>query len=70
MLAGGRIADGITDGGGVVEMPKPTEEDKDRFRSLVPEQPDVEVKPMIARSVALVGALPPKKKKEKKEKKQ
>ncbi len=28
-------------------MPKPSDEDKERFRALVPEQPGVEVKPMF-----------------------
>jgi hypothetical protein len=30
-----------------MEMPKPTEEDKERFRALVPDDPRVEVKPMF-----------------------
>ena len=30
-----------------MEMPKPTEEDKEFFRSLVPDDPRVEVKPMF-----------------------
>ena len=35
-------------------MPKPTEADKDRFRSLVPEGPNVEVKPMFGNLGAFV----------------
>ena len=30
-----------------MQMPKPTEEDKERFRSLVPDDPRVEIKPMF-----------------------
>jgi TfoX/Sxy family transcriptional regulator of competence genes len=37
-----------------VKMPRPTEADKDRFRSLVPEAPDVEVKPMFGNLGAFV----------------
>jgi TfoX/Sxy family transcriptional regulator of competence genes len=38
-----------------MEMPKPTEEDKDRFRSLVPDDPRVEVKPMFGNVAAFVN---------------
>jgi Activator of Hsp90 ATPase homolog 1-like protein len=38
-----------------VEMPKPTEADKDRFRSLVPDDPRVEVKPMLGNLGAFVN---------------
>ena len=30
-----------------MKVPKPTEEDKERFRALVPDDPRVEVKPMF-----------------------
>jgi hypothetical protein len=36
-------------------MPKPTEADKDRFRSLVPDDPRVEVKPMFGNLGAFVN---------------
>ena len=36
-------------------MPKPTEEDKDRFRALVPDDPRVEVKPMFGNLAAFVN---------------
>ncbi|HEX3623023.1 MAG TPA: TfoX/Sxy family protein [Acidimicrobiales bacterium] len=36
-------------------MPKPTEQDKDRFRALVPEGPGVEVRPMFGNLAAFVN---------------
>jgi TfoX/Sxy family transcriptional regulator of competence genes len=38
-----------------MEIPKPTEEDKARFRSLVPDHPLVEVKPMFGNLGAFVN---------------
>jgi TfoX/Sxy family transcriptional regulator of competence genes len=38
-----------------MEMPKPTEADKDAFRSLVPDDPAVEVKPMFGQLAAFVN---------------
>ncbi len=38
-----------------MEMPKPSEEDKDYFRSLVPDDPRVEVKPMFGNLGAFVN---------------
>ncbi len=38
-----------------MEMPKPTEADKARFRSVVPEDPRVEVKPMFGNLGAFVN---------------
>jgi TfoX/Sxy family transcriptional regulator of competence genes len=38
-----------------MEMPKPSEADKDRFRALVPERPDVAVKPMFGNLGAFVN---------------
>ncbi len=38
-----------------LEMPKPTEADKERFRSLVPDDPRVEVKPMFGNLGAFVN---------------
>lgn len=38
-----------------MKMPKPTEEDKDYFRSLVPGDPRVEVKPMFGNLGAFVN---------------
>jgi len=38
-----------------MEMPKPTDEDKDRFRALVPDGPGVEVKPMFGNLGAFVN---------------
>jgi TfoX/Sxy family transcriptional regulator of competence genes len=38
-----------------VEMPKPTEAEKDLFRSLVPDDPRVEVKPMFGNLGAFVN---------------
>ena len=38
-----------------MEMPKPTEADKDHFRSLVPDDPRVEVKPMFGNLGAFVN---------------
>jgi len=37
-----------------VEIPKPSEEDKHFFRSLIPEDPEVEVKPMFGNLGAFV----------------
>jgi TfoX/Sxy family transcriptional regulator of competence genes len=39
----------------IVEIPKPTEADKDAFRSLVPDDPRVEVKPMFGNLGAFVN---------------
>ena len=36
-------------------MPKPTDEDRERFRALVPDGPDVEVKPMFGNLGAFVN---------------
>lgn len=38
-----------------MEMPKPTEVDKEKFRSLVPDDPRVEVKPMFGNLGAFVN---------------
>ena len=38
-----------------MQMPKPTEADKDRFRSLVPDDPRIEVKPMFGNLGAFVN---------------
>ena len=38
-----------------MEMPKPTEADKDAFRALVPERPDVVIKPMFGNLGAYVN---------------
>ena len=38
-----------------MEIPKPTEEDRSRFQRLVPEEPDVEVKPMFGNLGAFVN---------------
>lgn len=38
-----------------MEMPKPTEQDKDRFRSLVPDGAGVEIKPMFGNLGAFVN---------------
>ena len=38
-----------------MEMPKPTEDDKEFFRSLVPDDPRVEVKPMFGNLGAFVN---------------
>jgi TfoX/Sxy family transcriptional regulator of competence genes len=38
-----------------MKMPKPTEADKERFRALVPEQENVEVKPMFGNLGAFVN---------------
>lgn len=38
-----------------MKMPKATDEDKERFRSLVPEGPGVEVKPMFGQLGAFVN---------------
>jgi TfoX/Sxy family transcriptional regulator of competence genes len=38
-----------------MEMPKPTEADKERFRALVPDDPRVEVKPMFGNLGAFVN---------------
>ncbi len=37
-----------------MQMPKPSDADKDRFRALVPDEPDVEVKPMFGNLGAFV----------------
>jgi TfoX/Sxy family transcriptional regulator of competence genes len=37
-----------------MQIPKPSEDDKTFFRSLVPEQPDVEIKPMFGNLGAFV----------------
>ena len=37
-----------------MQIPKPTDADKDRFRALVPDSPDVEVKPMFGNLGAFV----------------
>jgi TfoX/Sxy family transcriptional regulator of competence genes len=38
-----------------MQMPKPTEADKERFRALVPDDPRVEVKPMFGNLGAFVN---------------
>jgi TfoX/Sxy family transcriptional regulator of competence genes len=38
-----------------MEIPKPTEQDKQRFRALVPDDPRVEVKPMFGNLGAFVN---------------
>jgi TfoX/Sxy family transcriptional regulator of competence genes len=38
----------------IVQMPRPTEADKQRFRDLVPEDPRVEIKPMFGNLGAFV----------------
>ena len=38
-----------------MKMPKPTDEDKERFRALVPDEPGVEVKPMFGNLGAFVN---------------
>ena len=38
-----------------MEMPKPTEADRERFRSLVPDAPGVEIKPMFGNLAAFVN---------------
>ena len=38
-----------------MDIPKPTEADKDRFRAVVPDAPDVEVKPMFGNLGAFVN---------------
>jgi TfoX/Sxy family transcriptional regulator of competence genes len=38
-----------------MQMPKPSEEDKERFRSVVPDDPAVEVKPMFGNLGAFVN---------------
>jgi len=47
--------DPISPGGMAVEMPKPTEAEKNLFRSLVPDDPRVEVKPMFGNLGAFVN---------------
>jgi TfoX/Sxy family transcriptional regulator of competence genes len=37
-----------------VEIPKPTEQDKEFFRSLIPDDPEVEIKPMFGNLGAFV----------------
>ena len=39
-----------------MKMPKPSEEDRARFRSLVPDDPRVEIKPMFGQLAAFVNA--------------
>ena len=39
-----------------MEMPKPTDADKEVFRSLVPDDPAVEVKPMFGQLGAFVNS--------------
>ena len=39
-----------------MKMPKPSEEDRERFRSLVPDDPRVEIKPMFGQLAAFVNA--------------
>lgn len=38
-----------------MKMPKPSEEDKDYFRSIVPDHPAVEIKPMFGNVAAFVN---------------
>ena len=38
-----------------MQMPKPTEDDKEFFRSVVPDAPDVEIKPMFGNLGAFVN---------------
>jgi TfoX/Sxy family transcriptional regulator of competence genes len=38
-----------------VQIPKPTDADRDRFRALVPDQAGVEIKPMFGNLGAFVG---------------
>ena len=38
-----------------MKIPKPSETDKERFRSLVPDHPDVEVKPMFGNIAGFVN---------------
>ncbi len=38
-----------------MEMPKPTDADRERFKGLVPDEPDVEVKPMFGNLGAFVN---------------
>jgi TfoX/Sxy family transcriptional regulator of competence genes len=38
-----------------MEIPKPTDADRERFRALVPDQPDVETKPMFGNLGAFVN---------------
>jgi hypothetical protein len=38
-----------------MQMPKPTEADRERFRALVPDDPRVEVKPMFGQLAAFVN---------------
>jgi TfoX/Sxy family transcriptional regulator of competence genes len=38
-----------------MKMPKPTEADKDYFRSIVPDDPGVEIKPMFGNLAAFVN---------------
>jgi TfoX/Sxy family transcriptional regulator of competence genes len=41
--------------GGAVKIPKPSEADKDYFRSIVPDDPRVEIKPMFGNVAAFVN---------------
>ncbi|SDW04443.1 Transcriptional regulator of competence genes, TfoX/Sxy family [Arthrobacter sp. cf158] len=38
-----------------MQMPRPSQADKDRFRSAIPESPDVEIKPMFGNLGAFVN---------------
>jgi TfoX/Sxy family transcriptional regulator of competence genes len=38
----------------IMQVPRPTEDDKERFRALVPDDPRVEVKPMFGNLGAFV----------------
>ena len=37
-----------------MQMPKPSDDDKDRFRALIPTEPEVEIKPMFGNLGAFV----------------
>jgi TfoX/Sxy family transcriptional regulator of competence genes len=39
----------------IMQVPRPTDDDKDRFRALVPDDPRVEVKPMFGNLGAFVN---------------
>lgn len=51
----GAARDQGTRGGSAVEMPKPSDADKERFRALVPDDPRVETKPMFGNLAAFVN---------------
>ena len=38
-----------------MQVPRPTDADRERFRALVPDEPDVEVRPMFGNVAALVN---------------